>query len=103
MAKYVKQFNVALNQCSDIIDIEAKFLFKENLWAEVAVLVINCQQSSLKYSQAATQRDGSILKHAGMFEHAKVGNKKKKAFFNFVENRFVNCQPEDALVTTRGA
>ena len=65
------QFNVALNQCSDVIDIEAKFLFEENLWAEVAIQVLNCQPSSLKDSQAGNQRAGSILKHAGIFKHAK--------------------------------
>ena len=73
IAKYIAQFNVALNQCSNITDIKAKYLFKENLWAEVAVQVMNCQPSSLKDSQAAAQTVGNILKHASMLEHAKKG------------------------------
>ena len=71
MAEYIARFKVALNRCSDVTNIEAKFLFEENLWAEIAVQVMNCQPSSLKDSKAAAQRAGSILKHAGIFEHAK--------------------------------
>ena len=29
--KYISRFNIALNRCSNITDIEAKFLFEENL------------------------------------------------------------------------
>ena len=76
-------------------------MFKENLWAELAVQVMTCQPSSLNDSSA--QRDGSILKYTGIFEHAKKGIKKKKAFISFFEKRFANSQPADALVTTRGA
>ena len=71
MAKYIARFNIALNRCSDITDIEAKFLFKENLWAKVEVQVMNCQSSNLKDSKASDQRVGRILKHDGMFENAK--------------------------------
>ena len=47
---------------------------------------MNCLPYNLKDSQAVGQRDGSILKHAGMFEHAKRKSKKgNKPFFNFVE------------------
>ena len=42
VAEYIARFNVALNRCSDITDIKAKFLFEENLWAEIAVQVMNC-------------------------------------------------------------
>ena len=42
MTEYIVRFNVALNRCSDVTDIEAKFLFEENLWAEIAVQVMNC-------------------------------------------------------------
>ena len=42
MVEYIAQFNIALNQCSNIIDIKAKFLFEEDLWVEVAVQVMNC-------------------------------------------------------------
>ena len=71
MAKYIARFNFALDWCFNITDIKVKFLFEENLWAEVAVQVMNCQPSGLKDSQAAAQRAGSILKHAGMFDHSK--------------------------------
>ena len=71
MAKYIERFNVELNRCSNVIDIEAKFWFKENLWAEVAVQVMNCQPSCLKDCQAAAQRAGIILKYGSMFKHAK--------------------------------
>ena len=70
MAKYIVRFGVALNRCSDIIDIRAKFLFKEHLWAEI-VQVMSCYPSSLKDSQATAQRAGSLIKHASIFEHAK--------------------------------
>ena len=30
-------FNVALNRCEDVQEVEAKFLFEENLWSEVAI------------------------------------------------------------------
>ena len=42
MTEYIARSNVALNKCSDITDIKVKFLFEENLWAEIAVKVINC-------------------------------------------------------------
>ena len=42
MAKYIARFNIALNRYSDITDIEVKFLFEENLWAEIAVQEVNC-------------------------------------------------------------
>ena len=71
MSEYIARFNIALNRFSDIIDMEAKFSFKENLWAGVAVQVMNCQPPSLKDSQAAAQNAGRILKYAGIFEHAK--------------------------------
>ena len=29
MANYIAKFTVVLNKCSDIIDIEAKFLYEE--------------------------------------------------------------------------
>ena len=81
MAGYIARFNVAFNGCSNITDIKAEFLFKENPWAKVAVQVINFQPSSLRDSQAIAQRTGSILKYAGMFEHAKKGSKKGKMLF----------------------
>ena len=71
VAKYSAQFNVALNRCSNVTKIEAKFLFKENLWAKIVVQVINCYPSGLKNSKAAAQRAGIILKHAGKFKHTK--------------------------------
>ena len=65
---------------------------------------MNYQSTSLKDTQALDQRTGSILKYAGIFEHANKGNKKmKKPFFNFVEEMFAVSQPVDTLVTTRGA
>ena len=86
------------------MDIEAKFLFEENLWAEVEVQVINSQPLSFKDSQSAVQRAGSILKHAGMFEHTKRKSYKgNQPFFNFVKNGSLFLKPADSLVTTRGA
>ena len=39
-----------------------------------------------------------------MFEHARKGKKKEKeTFFNFIEKQFADSQPENALVSTRGA
>ena len=58
-------------------DIEAKFLFEDNHWAEVAVQVVSCQPSSLKDSQASAQRAESILKSAGIFQHISACQKKK--------------------------
>ena len=78
-------------------------MFKENLWAKVAIQVKNCQTSSLKDSQAVDQWAGSILQHAGIFIQTKRGNiERKKSVFNFVE-RACLPQPEDGSVTTRGA
>ena len=31
IAEYISKFSIALNKCSDITDIEAKYLFEENL------------------------------------------------------------------------
>ena len=42
VAEYIARFNIALSRCSDVKDIEAKFLFKENLLAEIADQVMNC-------------------------------------------------------------
>ena len=67
MAKYIVRFDIALNRYSNVTHIEAKFLFEENLWAEIAVQVMNCEPSSLKDSQATAQRAGSIFKCTGMF------------------------------------
>ena len=67
MAEYIARLNVALNRCSDVTDIEAKFLFEENLWAEVAVHVMNCQPLSLKDFQTESQSSRSIFKHSGIF------------------------------------
>ena len=104
IAEYIAQFNVALNYCSNIIDIKAKTFFKRDFWAKVAVQVMNHQPSSLKDSQAAAQKAGGILKYAGMFEYAKKREQKKKeTFFNFVVKRFANSQSANGLVTTRGA
>ena len=62
---------------------------------------MNYQPLSLKDSQAAAQRAGSILKYAGIFEHTKKQNKKKKkSFFSFIEKRFATFQPEDVEMTT---
>ena len=71
MANYIAQFNITWNPCSNVKDIEAKFLFKENLWAKKAVQVMNCQITTLKDSQVSVKRTGSILKHAGVFNPAK--------------------------------
>ena len=48
--EYIAQFNIALNQWSDITEIKAKLLFKENLWPEVGVQAVNYQLSTLKNS-----------------------------------------------------
>ena len=40
MAEYIARFNVTLNTDSDITDIEAKFLFEDNLWAQIAVQIL---------------------------------------------------------------
>ena len=45
---YIAYFNVALNHCSNIIDIEAILLFEENLKAEVSIQVMNAQPTTLK-------------------------------------------------------
>ena len=74
MAEYKARFNITLNRFSNVTDIEAKFLFEENLWAEIAFQVIKYQPSSFKDSQAATQRARSIFKNAELFEHAKKKN-----------------------------
>ena len=71
VAEYIVRFRIALKRCSNVTGIEAKVLFEKNLWAEIAVQIINCYLLSLKYSQAAAQRAWSILKHAGIFEHTK--------------------------------
>ena len=85
MAEYIAMFKITLTRCSNVTNIKAKFLFEENLQAEVAVQVMNDQPSSLKNSQAVAQRVGSILKYAGKFEHVKKKILKgKKPFFNFV-------------------
>ena len=60
------------------MDIEAKFLFEENILLEIVVQVMNCQPSGFKDSQTAAQRAGSIFKYAGMFEYAKEKTKKRK-------------------------
>ena len=66
--------------------------------------LMNYRSTSLKDTQALDQRTGSVLKYAGIFEHVYKGNtKRKKPFFNFVEEMFAAFQPVDALVTTRGA
>ena len=71
MAEYKAIFNITLNRFSDVTDIEAKFLFEENLWAAIAFQVMKYQPSSLRDSQAAAQRARSIFKNAELFEHAK--------------------------------
>ena len=79
-------------------------MLKENLLAEIAVEAMNYQPSSLRDSQAAAQRAGSILKYAGIFEYIKKGNKqRRKPLFNFVKKVFANSQPANILVTTKGA
>ena len=103
MAKCISRFKVALNRCYNITKIEAKFLFEENLWAEVAVQTMNSQHSSLKNSQAAAQRAGNILKHSGMFEHTKMKSKKeKKPFSTLLKKVYLSLKPADSLVTIRG-
>ena len=39
IVEYNVRFNIALNRHFDITDIQAKFLFEENLWAEIAVIL----------------------------------------------------------------
>ena len=53
---------------------EAKLLFKENLWAEIAVKIMNRKPLSIKDSQDKSKRAGRIFKYAGMFENAKENN-----------------------------
>ena len=84
MVEYIARFNVALNKCLDIVNIKAKFSFKKDLWAEIAVQVMNCFPLSLKDYQAVAQRAGSIFKYAAMFKLAKREKKGKKLFFSFV-------------------
>ena len=82
------------------MDIEVDFLFKQNLWAELVVQVINCQLETLRGSEPVAQKAKNILKYTIMFEKAK---KRKKAFSNFVEKYLFLDIPENALVTTSGA
>ena len=55
MVKYIARLNIALNRCSVITDFETRFLFKENLWAEIAVQEMNCQPSSQDKDSKDTQ------------------------------------------------
>ena len=41
MADYIAYFNITLNCCFNITDIEAKFLFEKNLWAEISIQEMN--------------------------------------------------------------
>ena len=45
---YISCLNIAPHRCSNVIDIEAKFLFEDNLWAEVSIQVMNTQTITLK-------------------------------------------------------
>ena len=95
IAEYIARFNVALNLCSDVIDLEAKLLLKENLCAEEAVQLMKFQPSNPKDSQALAQRAGSILYYVCIFEHTKKGNKKGKkckvlyAMVEFLQKKFI--------------
>ena len=42
MDEYIVRFNIALNRYSNVTDIEAKVLFEENVWAEIAIQVMIC-------------------------------------------------------------
>ena len=70
------------------MDIKAKFLFEKNLWAEVAIQVINCQPLGLKVLKQQPENFFSILKHAGMVEHAKKGIKKQETLFQLFWKKF---------------
>ena len=50
MTDYIACFKVVLNCCSIFNNIEAKFLFAENLWAKVSIQVMNAQPIILKDS-----------------------------------------------------
>ena len=39
---YIARLNVALNSCSNVIDIESMLLFADNLWADIVVQKMNC-------------------------------------------------------------
>ena len=53
VSQYIAAFNKALNRCSSVSPDEAKFLFEEHLWKEIALQVYNANCTTLAESQTA--------------------------------------------------